>query len=140
MLEKYEKNFDANEFIKKFMEINHEKSEKAALSLLRKAVPKESYYQDKVRQALKKKYPDGFTRKIAQGMYSESGIPDILFIYEGHYFGFEIKRPVLGELAPIQNRTIRLIRGAGGTAEVVSWPEQAIEAVEKWRKENEKPR
>jgi hypothetical protein len=66
-------------------------------------------------------------------MYSEGGIPDVLAVVDGHYFGFEVKRPVVGEPSSLQEQTIRHIRRSGGTAEIVCWPEEAIRTIERWR-------
>lgn len=136
MLERYEPSFDESEFIKSFMEARHLRTKKEALAALRKEIKKESYYQDKIKKALKAKYPKAFIKKISQGLYSEAGIPDILMIYEGHYYGFEVKRPVVGVPSKLQEETIRQITAAGGTALFVRWPEEAIQAVEQYRNEN----
>lgn len=53
-------------------------------------------------------------------------------IYKGHYFGFEVKRPVVGIRSKLQEQTVLKIREAGGTAEFVTWPEEAIAEVEKY--------
>lgn len=136
MLERYEPNFDESEFIKSFMEARHLRTKKEALEALRKEIKKESYYQDKIKKALKAKYPKAFIKKISQGLYSEAGIPDILMIHEGHYYGFEVKRPVVGVPSKLQEETIRQITAAGGTALFVRWPEEAIQAVEQYGNEN----
>lgn len=130
MLERYEPNFDESSFIKSFMEARGLRTKKEALAILRKEIKKESYYQDKIKKALKAKYPKAYVVKISQSMYSQAGIPDIMFIKDGHYFGFEVKRPVVGIRSKLQEETVRLIRAAGGTAEFVTWPEEAIAAVE----------
>lgn len=136
MLENYDANYTAERAIAIIQKEARVRTKKEALAIARKKIPKESYYQDKIRKRLRQKYPEGFCRKISQGVYAEAGIPDLLFIYEGHYFGFEVKRPLVGRLSDIQRRTIRLIEKAGGTAAVVCWPEEAIETIEEWRKEN----
>lgn len=92
MLEKYEKDFDENEFMRSFMERKQISTKKQALAELRKLIKKEGYYQTKIKEALKKRYPDAFVAKISQGAYSQAGIPDVMFIKDGHYFGFEVKR------------------------------------------------
>ena len=135
MLERYEPNFDESEFIKSFMEARHFKTKKEALAALRREIKKESYYQDKIKRTLKAKYPTAFIRKISQGLYSEAGIPDIMMIYQGHYFGFEIKRPVVGIPSKLQEETIRQITAAGGTACIVRWSEEAIQAIERYMNE-----
>lgn len=130
MLERYEGNFDEEIFILSFMESRGIKNKKKAMSELRKLIKSEGYYQGKIKDQLKKRYPGAFIRKIAQGAYSEGGTPDILMIKDGHYFGFEVKRPVVGIRSKLQEETVRLIRAAGGTAEFVTWPEEAIKVVE----------
>lgn len=130
MLERYEKDFDENAFVKSFMERKQITTKQKALSELRKLIKKEGYYQSKIKETLKKKYPDAFVVKISQGAYSEAGTPDIMMIKDGHYFGFEVKRPVVGIRSKLQEETVRLIRAAGGTAEFVTWPEEAIAEVE----------
>ena len=85
---------------------------------------KESFYQAKIVRWLKETYPGAFIWKAAAGPYSRGGIPDICAIIDGHFFGFEVKRPKVGRLSKIQERTIKEINAAGGTAAVVSFPEQ----------------
>ena len=134
MLEKYEKNFDENEFMRSFMERKQISTKKQALAELRKLIKKEGYYQTKIKEALKKRYPDAFVAKISQGAYSQAGIPDVMFIKDGHYFGFEGKRPVVGIRSKLQEQTARMIQAAGGTAAFVCWPEEAIREVEEYEK------
>ena len=107
MLEKYEKDFDENAFVKSFMERKQITTKQKALSELRKLIKKEGYYQSEIKEALKKKYPDAFVVKISQGAYSEGGIPDVLMVKGGHYFGFEVKRPVVGIRSKLQEETVR---------------------------------
>ena len=73
MLEKYEKDFDENEFMRSFMERKQISTKKQALAELRKLIKKEGYYQTKIKEALKKRYPDAFVAKISQGAYSQAG-------------------------------------------------------------------
>lgn len=86
---------------------------------------KESFYQAKIIRWLKETYPTAFVWKAAAGPYSQGGIPDICAIINGHFFGFEVKRPEVGRLSKIQDQTIKRINAAGGTAAVVSYPEDA---------------
>ena len=134
MLEKYEKDFDENEFMRSFMERKQISTKKQALAELRKLIKKEGYYQTKIKEALKKRYPDAFVAKISQGAYSQAGIPDVMFIKNGHYFGFEVKRPVVGIRSKLQEQTAKMIQAAGGTAAFVCWPEEAIREVEEYEK------
>ena len=70
-------------------------------------VHKESYYQAKIIKWLREAYPQAFVWKAQQGPYSRQGIPDICAIIDGHFFGFEVKRPEGGELSPVQAQTIK---------------------------------
>lgn len=132
MLEKYEKDFDEEKFIDSFMEKKNISTRKKAIAELRKLIKKEGYYQTKIKEALKKRYPDAYVVKIAQGAYSEAGIPDIMMVRNGHYFGFEVKRPIVGIRSKLQEETVRKIHESGGSAAFVTWPEQAIAEVEKY--------
>ena len=85
---------------------------------------KESFYQAKIIRWLKGQYPDAFVWKAQAGPYCRQGIPDICAIINGHFFGFEVKRPEVGRLSKIQEQTIKEINAAGGIAAVVSYPEQ----------------
>lgn len=62
----------------------------------------------------------GFWWKDAAGPYQQKGIPDIVGCHEGRFFGFEVKRPLVGELSAIQRHTLAAINAAGGTAYVVT--------------------
>lgn len=132
MLEKYVPNFVSDEFLQELAAENGI-AKKEAMKICQKKIKLETYFQEKVKDGLKRKFPDAYVAKIAQGAYSQSGIPDILCILDGHYFGFEIKRPVLGKVTKLQSATINKIRAAGGTAEVVIWPEEAAEIIKNWR-------
>ena len=83
---------------------------------------KESYYQTKILRWLKSTYPTAFIWKAAAGPYSQGGIPDICAIIDGHFYGFEVKRPEGGRLSKLQELTIQKINAAGGTAAVVFYP------------------
>ena len=61
---------------------------------------KESWYQAKILRWLKEKYPSAFVWKAAAGPYTQGGIPDICAVIDGHFFGFEVKRPRVGRLSP----------------------------------------
>lgn len=132
MFEKYVENMNPSESIKKIMqEKNVSRAE--ATKILRRKIPDESYFQKKIIEGLKKNYPAAFITKITLSAYSEAGIPDILFILDGHYFGFEVKKPVFGKPTKLQEVAIKRINAAGGTAAVVSYPEECYAIIEKWR-------
>lgn len=89
---------------------------------LQRALPKESYYQDKIIRHIKELFPSAFVWKAAAGAYSRQGIPDVCTVINGHYYGFEVKRPFVGVLSKIQEQTIKRIQAAGGRAYVVTYP------------------
>lgn len=93
---------------------------------------KESFYQARIIRWLRDTYPSAFVWKAAAGPYSQSGIPDVCAIIDGHFFGFEVKRPELGRLSKIQEQTLKKINAAGGTAAVVSYPAQVQEVIDRW--------
>ena len=93
-------------------------------------LPKESYYQDKIIQFLKKTYPKAFVWKAAAGAYSRQGIPDVCAVIGGRFYGFEVKRPYIGVLSKMQEQAIDQIRAAGGIAAVVTFPEEVQRIVE----------
>lgn len=97
---------------------------------LRSKIPLESHYQEKIMDAVRKRYPTAFVWKEAAGPYSRKGIPDISAVIDGHYYGFEVKRPLVGTLSPIQKITIMRIERAGGTAGVVCFPEDALRMID----------
>lgn len=107
----------------------------AAVDFLRKNTPQEKDIQKKIIAELKKAHPDAFFHKVTLMQYSEAGLPDLLMIKKGHYFGFEIKRPApLGNVTDLQEKTMERIRGAGGTAEVITSADEANEIIKKYIK------
>lgn len=92
----------------------------------------EKWYQGRIIKALAERYPSAFLWKAQAGPYARGGIPDICMVYRGHFFGFEVKRPKVGRLTPLQAATHEQIRKAGGTVEVVNLPEQALKIVQSW--------
>lgn len=98
---------------------------------LRAHLPKESYYQDKIIKHIRELIPSSFVWKAAAGPYSRQGIPDICAVVNGRYYGFEVKRPFIGVLSKIQERTILQIRAAGGKAYVVTYPDEVTRILQK---------
>lgn len=97
---------------------------------LRAKLPKESYYQKKIKDFLKKQYPNAFVWKEAAGAYSQQGIPDVSAVIDGRYYGFEVKRPYIGVQSEIQKKTVELIRKAGGCAGFVTFPADVQKLIE----------
>lgn len=102
-----------------------------ARQYIRKNLPKESHYQDKIIKHIRSLIPSAFVWKAAAGPYSRQGIPDVCAVINGRYYGFEVKRPLIGVLSAIQEQTIEQIRAAGGRAYVVSFPTEVTEILKK---------
>ena len=136
MINWFDKSADPLKIIK---ELQAEKgiTKREAEAVVRKQVPKESDYQKKIKAAIPKKYPDALVVKIAQGEFSQCGIPDLMAVVEGHFFGFEVKRPYFHRKTggTLQERTIDWIRKAGGTAGFISYPQEALDMIEDYLKE-----
>lgn len=98
-----------------------------ARAYIREQLPKESYYQHKIIKHIKALIPAAFVWKASAGSYSQGGVPDICAVINGRYYGFEVKRPLIGVLSRLQEQTIKKIQAAGGRAYVVTWPEEVTE-------------
>lgn len=65
-----------------------------------------------------KSLPNCFAWKEHGGMYSVSGIPDIIACVDGRFFAFEVKTQT-GKPTTLQTITIQKILTAGGQAFIV---------------------
>lgn len=77
------------------------------------------------------RYLDGleslcYYMKLRGGPYSVRGLPDIVGVFNGHFFALEVKASK-GEVTPLQAHTLRKIYEAGGAASVV----RSVKDVEK---------
>ncbi len=91
------------------------------------AAKPESKLQKKIQKALKDEWPDIYIRKTHGGIYT-SGEPDLTGCLQGFYFGFEVKSPGKKRtLTKLQALNLSLIQKAGGLAEMVISPEEAID-------------
>lgn len=71
-----------------------------------------------------------FATKLHGNKYTRAGLPDILCVAEGYYFGLETKHPeTINDTSVSQDRCHEEIREAGGFAEVVYTPQQAVALV-----------
>lgn len=138
MLEKYDKDADLAALPGIVQKEKGFQTKAQALAFLQKEVPREAYFQKKIIEAVKARYADALVIKVAQGFFSEPGIPDILCIIDGHYFGIEVKRPLFGKLSSSQEMFAERIKRAGGTAVVACYPEEAIERIEAYFRSNKK--
>lgn len=135
MLERYIEGFDADRFVSAFKAEQGGITKDSAMKILRRNIPKESYYQRKIKEALEARYGNSlYVRKISLGPYSEAGVADLMVVIGGQYIGLEVKRPVVGEPSKLQLENQRQVRAAGGVYEFVVWPEDAIAVVETFLK------
>lgn len=124
--EQFSTEAEAVAFLKTEKEIVCSTTEQAR-QYIRKNLPKESHYQDKIIKHIRELIPSAFVWKAAAGAYSRQGIPDVCAVINGRYYGFEVKRPLIGVLSKIQERTIEQIKQAGGRAYVVTYPVEVTE-------------
>lgn len=98
------------------------KTHSEAAALARKLIPSEKKIQREILNYLSGSLPPGhnFFWKDAAGPYQQQGIPDIVGVYNGRFFAFEVKRPLLGRVTPIQSATIEKIHWAGGQVYIVT--------------------
>jgi hypothetical protein len=71
-----------------------------------------------------------FFVRIHGGPYQRIGLPDVVGLYRGTFFGLEIKMPGKERnLTDIQRATLKHINDAGGVGEMITSVEQAEEVV-----------
>ena len=102
----------------------------AANKYLQEKVPKESVYQKKIIEWIKKNAPQAFVWKATQGAYSRKGIPDVCVVINGRFYGFEIKRPFFGVISSMQTLTIKQIEKAGGKAYIVTYAKEVADILQ----------
>ena len=83
---------------------------------------------DEIMAWLKK---DGYWAvKIHGAAYQTAGLPDIVAIdRKGRFVGLEVKRPIIGKVTALQERTLQNINLGGGYAVVVRALEDAQRAM-----------
>lgn len=101
-----------------------------ARKLARRLTPSEAKIQKDILAHLNKQV-GGFWWKDAAGPYQRQGIPDIVGCHDGHFYAFEVKRPLVGELSAIQRHTLTAINAAGGSAYVVTSVEDVRQVFER---------
>lgn len=71
-----------------------------------------------------------FCFKVHGSQYMMAGLPDIIVCAEGQFIGLETKLPETRDNTSLRQDYVHAkIRGAGGTAEVVCSPNEAVEVV-----------
>ena len=109
-------------------------------------LPKESVFQAKPPATLEDRRnnrlidPNSIIWKNNAGVYNRNGLPDIMMVSNGLFFAFEVKRPYVGRLSPLQKKAIVDINLAGGYADSVCYASEVkatrIEAGSWFGKEN----
>lgn len=115
------------------IQIGKTKKRTDARKYLKAHVPLETKYQEKIMKHLKKRYPKAYIWKAAAGPYSRGGVPDIIAMIDGRFYGFEVKRPYYGEPSDLQRQAIKAILANGGYAGTVCFPEEAEQIIERSR-------
>lgn len=93
-------------------------------------LPKESAFQTDIIKAVKlwtaerSISPTSFLWKHNAGVYNSNGLPDLMLVCDGQFFAFEVKRPYVGKLTFLQEKTIDNINNAGGHAAIVTYPSE----------------
>lgn len=94
------------------------------------AKKQETRLQQKIRAALKLRYPKSWWVKFHGGMFSAAGIPDLIGVVNGRPFFFEVKCPgKLRTLSPIQAYVIDQLQRAGACACTITSVEEALAIV-----------
>ncbi|HPU62385.1 MAG TPA: VRR-NUC domain-containing protein [Bacillota bacterium] len=74
--------------------------------------------------------PDAYYRKTHGNQFSGRGWPDIELVYQGRFYGLEVKT-AKGRATPLQLWRLEKIRAAGGIGEVVTSVEQVKDLIER---------
>jgi len=77
----------------------------------------ESSIQAKIMRYLKQ-IPESFVWKQHAGQYAKAGLPDIMFVWKGLLYCFEVKQPG-NKATKLQESTMKDLRAAGARATVV---------------------
>lgn len=125
-MKKWEDYKDMDEAITDYIEHKKQYGVKLNRTQARKAIekeiPLESKYQDKIINYLRSLPECIKAWKENKGTYSSmNGTPDITAVMKpgGVYFGFEVKRPLLGEPSDLQEKFIENMIDGGGHAYIV---------------------
>lgn len=71
-----------------------------------------------------------FCFKVWGSEYMMAGLPDLIGCYRGYFFGFETKLPEKrNNTSVVQELVMGKIRKAGGFAQIVCSPAEAVEAM-----------
>lgn len=111
-----------DDYIEKMAAYGRKLNRTEARKAIEKKIPLETKYQDKIIKYLRSLPECIKAWKENKGAYSSmNGTPDITAVMEpgGVYFGFEVKRPLLGEPSELQEKFIEDMNKGGGHAYIV---------------------
>lgn len=106
------------------------KNSKEVNTWIKKNIPLETYYQEKVIEYMSKNV-DCFYWKAQAWGYGRGGIPDVCCIIKGLFYGFEIKRPVVGIPSALQLQVKREIEEVGGKVYFVTWVDEVKDILDR---------
>lgn len=81
-------------------------------------IPLESEITKQIQRYLKT-VPRWWGYKVQGGAQQKRGVPDIVGCFDGLFVAFEVKRPHVGRVSPLQEHVIEEIKAAKGRAYVV---------------------
>lgn len=113
-----------DDYIKYMAQYDRKLTKTEARKAIQKKIPLEQHYQDKIIKYLKS-LPECINAwKENKGMYSsQNGTPDVTAVMKpgGIYFGFEVKRPLIGETSALQEQFIEsMIKNGGHAYQVIT--------------------
>lgn len=136
-MQQHERFNDLKAYMKWLIETGKARSATEAKKVAMRRIPKESYFQGKILRYLNSK-PLGLNVeawKVQAGMYQVRGLPDIIAVVGGQFIGFEVKRPLVGEITPLQKAMAERIKAAGGRVYFVSYVsevEEILKQLTRW--------
>ena len=123
MAKDYENYATLDEYMNSLVASGVVKNKTEARKAAYRRIPNENYFQGRILKYLNSQ-PFGLRVKAWKnqaGMYQERGLPDVEAVVEGQYFGFEVKRPLIGKPTPLQLQVADEIRAAGGKVYFISY-------------------
>lgn len=91
----------------------------------------ESRLVTRILKRLRKDFRPSFWFKHHGGIFSAVGIPDIIGVFNGRFFAFEVKLPgKLKTLSAVQKAVINQLQRAGAIAAAITSVEEAVALVE----------
>ena len=85
----------------------------------------ETALQNRIRDAITKRWPDTYIIKVHGNPYQMAGVPDLLMCVQGKFIGIEVKMPGNAPTA-LQYVHMERIKTAGGGAAWVNNVEDAV--------------